>query len=151
MTSVSRVTAGLVMAGLLALTAACGGGDDSTATGGEPTAAAPAEKPAGKKVDATINGKGMKGGCDAVKKAFTAIEAGDMTTANSLRDKGAVLFDDVAAANATKDIDLAMDGATMGTELDYDLPTDPTKYRSNLATQYAAICVTKYQAVALEG
>ncbi|MBU2667867.1 hypothetical protein KOI35_30580 [Actinoplanes bogorensis] len=149
MTSIARVTAGLVTAGLLALTTACGGaassGGEVAKPGGE------VAKPPAQKVDATVAGKGMKGGCEAVKKAFAAIEAGDMTTANSLRDKGATLFDDVAAENATTDLDLATDGAKMGSELDYELPTDPTKYRSDLATQYASICVAKYQAAALEG
>ena len=90
----------------------------------------------------------MKGGCDAVRKIFAALDAGDRPAAESLRTKGDTLFEEVAATSATGDLDVAMDGATMASEIELSLPQGPI-YQSSLATRYAAICVAKYDAAAL--
>lgn len=141
--------AAFAVAGLLGLTAACGGNDDGAGTGDGSSAVAGTEPRSGGKVDVTVSGKGMKGGCDAVHKIFAALEAGDKAAAETLKDKGLPLFDDVAATSAT-DLDTATDGATMASVLQFSLPEGPI-YRSMLAEDYAAICVAKYDAEALPG
>jgi hypothetical protein len=147
-----RVMAALAVANLLSLTAACGGaGDDAGATTGNAgTTAAATKAPPGAKVDVTVSGTGMKGGCDAVRKIFAALDAGDKSAAESLKTKGDALFEDVAATASTGDLDVATDGARMAAEFGFSLPEDPI-YQSALAKQYAAICVAKYDAAALPG
>ena len=142
-----RVMAAFAVAGLLGLTAACGGNDDGAGTGS--SAVAGTAPRSGGKADVTVSGQGMKGGCDAVHKVFAALEAGDKAAAKTLKDKGLPLFDDVAATSAT-DLDTATDGATMASVLQLSLPEGPI-YQSMLAEEYAAICVKKYDAEALPG
>ncbi len=150
-----RVMAVFAVAGLLGLTAACGDGDGAGAAAGPGTddagtTTAATQAPAGAKVDVTVSGTGMKGGCDAVRKIFAALDAGDKSAAESLRTKGDALFEDVAATSATGDLEKATDGATMASELGFSLPEGPI-YRSELAKQYTAICVAKYDTAALPG
>ena len=151
-----RVMAAFAVANLLTLTAACGGAGDGigadagAATGSAGTTAAATKAPSGAKVDVTVSGTGMKGGCDAVRKIFTALDAGDKSAAESLKTKGDELFEEVAATASTGDLDTAVDGATIASELGFSLPEGPI-YQSELAKQYAAICVTKYGAAALPG
>jgi hypothetical protein len=142
-----RMMAAFAVAALLGLTAACGGNDDSSGDGS--SAVAGTAPRSGGKVDVTVSGKGMKGGCDAVHKIFAALEAGDKAAADTLKDKGLPLFDDVAATSAT-DLDTATDGATMASVLQLSLPEGPI-YKSMLAEEYAAVCVAKYDAEALSG
>lgn len=92
----------------------------------------------------------MKGGCDATRKIFAALEVGDKEAAKALKSKARDLFNDVAAAEATKNADLASDGAAMGAEMDYELPKEKI-YQGSMAKQYVAICVAKYNAAALPG
>ena len=139
--------AAFAVANLLSLTAACGSGE---AAGSAGTTAAATRAPSGAKVDVTVSGTGMKGGCDAVRKIFVALDAGDKSAAESLKTKGDALFEDVAATAATGDLDVAQDGATMAAEFGFSLPDDPI-YQSELAKQYASICVAKYDAAALPG
>jgi len=161
--SLRVIVTGFTAAGLLAFAAACDSGTaDTTGTAdvgkadGSATSAGAAEgadkAPArtGAKVDLTVSGEGMKGGCDAVRKIFVALDAGDRTVAQSLKAKGLTLFDDVAATSATSDLKLATDGATMASDLGFQLPEGPI-YRSTLATDYTAICVARYQAAPLPG
>jgi hypothetical protein len=152
-----RVMATFAVASLLSLTAACGGqtGDGTGAaagatTGSAGTTAAATKAPSGAKVDITVAGTGMKGGCDAVQKIFVALGAGDRSAAESLKAKGDALFEEVAATASTGDLDVAMDGATMASEFGFSLPEGPI-YQSELAKQYAAICVAEYGAAALPG
>jgi hypothetical protein len=144
-----RMMAAFAVAGLLGLTAACGGGDDGAGISDGSSAVAGTTPRSGGKVDVTVSGKGMKGGCDAVHKIFAALEAGDKAAAETLKDKGLPLFDDVAATSAT-DLDTATDGATMASVLQFSLPEGPI-YKSMLAEDYAAVCVAKYDAEALTG
>ena len=150
-----RVMAVLAMAGLLGLTGACRDGDGAGAAAGPGaadtgTTTAATQAPAGAKVDVTVSGTGMKGGCDAVRKIFLALDAGDKPAAESLRTKGDAMFEDVAATSATGDLKVATDGATMASELGFSLPAGPI-YQSELAKQYTAICVAEYDAAALPG
>ena len=140
---------------------ACGGGEDEPAAGTPGGAAAsqgesPAggastpDTPKGGTVDVTVTGKGMEGGCDAVHKMFQALEAGDGTAAKTLRDKAHELFNDFAAEWAVKDVDKAMNGAQMASTLEFVLPEEQI-YQSDVAKDYRAICVAKFQAAPLPG
>lgn len=93
----------------------------------------------------------MAGGCDATRKIFLALEAGDADAAKILKGKADALFEDVAATEATKNIDLAYDGASMASEMDYEFPEKKFLYQGNLAKQYNAVCVGKHDAEALPG
>jgi hypothetical protein len=153
-------TSALALFAVLVLSA-CGGSEDEPAAstpGG--TAASQAQSPAGDTptadapkggtVDVSVQGKGMEGGCDAVHKMFQALEAGDRTAAKTLRDKAHELFNDFAAEWAVKDVDKAMNGAQMASTLEFVLPEEQI-YQSDVAKDYRAICVAKFQAAALPG
>jgi hypothetical protein len=147
-----RVTAMIVVAGLLGLSAACGttgGGDEAAVVATDPRTAA-TTAPGGKvgKADSTVSGTGMKAGCEAVRKIFVALDVGDPAAAEVLRGTGHGLLNDVAAAEATKDIDKAMDGAEMSSALEFALPKERFT-ESSLATDYQTICVAKYGAAPL--
>lgn len=136
----------------LALTA-CGGSDPApAATTGAVAATAGETSPAAAPVDVdtTVEGTGMKGGCDGVHKIFLALAAGNTAAAEELKEKARPLFDDVAATAAT-DLPTAKDGASMWSRLGFELPDDPTMYRSELAEDYTSICVGKYEAAPLPG
>ena len=165
-----RVIVGFALASLLGLTAACGASDDggtdgdgaSVAAGPAAGDPAPGQAPppgAGGGVarggagtaDTSVSGTGMDGGCEATRKIFLALEAGDTAAADTLKGKADALFEDVAASEATKNIDLAYDGAAMASEMDYEWPEKKFLYQSDLAKQYGTICVTKHNAEALPG
>ncbi|GAA3337361.1 hypothetical protein GCM10020358_13330 [Amorphoplanes nipponensis] len=138
--------AAVAVAGLIGMTASCAGADDTEAKSAD--APAPAGPVTGENADVTVSGKGMNGGCEAVRKIFVALEGGDKAAAETLKTKADALFEEVAATEATKDIGLATDGATMAADLGFSLPDGPI-YQSTLAADYRSICVAKHQAAAL--
>jgi hypothetical protein len=142
---------------LLAL-GACGQGTTSTTpAGGTPagstSAPAPSSSPSsttGPEGDEPVVGTGMQGGCDALHKTFRAIGGGDAEEAKRYRDAAHHLFSDVAATAAT-DLKVATQGATLASELELSLPAEQDAARSELATQYRAICIVEYGAPAIGG
>jgi hypothetical protein len=146
-----RGAAAVAMAGLLGLTAACGSTADDTGVTGTGAAGSTTSTTApAKKVGAAVTGDGMKGGCDAVHKLFAALDAGDKQTAESLKTKGHDMFNDVAATEATEDMQLATDAAAMASMLEFELP-EAQIYQSTLADTYKVDCVARYDAAALPG
>ena len=146
---------------LLFLLAACGGGgpdeeDAAALPSAATTSAGPAEEPADDPTDAPattstasggtaepVSGEGMPAGCDALNRAFAALDEGDDALAQSYADTAEQLFDDVAALAAT-DVDLATDGATLASDLGFVL--DENSADGFLGTDYTEICVGRYGA-----
>ena len=151
-----RLVPGAVLT-LLAL-GACGQGTTSTTAAGSAPASstsapAPSSSPSsttGPEGDEPVVGTGMKGGCDALHKTFLAIGGGDAEQAKRYRDAAHHLFSDVAATAAT-DVKVATQGATLASELELSLPAEQDAARSELATQYRAICVAGYGAPGIGG
>jgi hypothetical protein len=139
-----RTAAAFALAGLLGLPAGCGASGD-TSTGGAPAAAG---TKAPQKAEAGVSEAGMTDGCDAVHKLLAALDAGDKTTAESLKVKGKAKFDDVIKAAAKKDEQLASNASAMSQMLGFDLPEKPI-YKSQLAEIYTVDCVAQYDAAAL--
>jgi hypothetical protein len=151
-----RTAAALTLAGLLGFAAACGttGGDSDSDSGSAAAPAAPAAttaaaEPTGDK-GAPVEKGDMAGACDTVHQLFAALGGGDKTTAQSLKKKGMDQFNDIAAASATKDQQLASDAAAMASMLEVTLPPEPI-YESELALTYKVDCVNRYGAAALPG
>jgi hypothetical protein len=149
MSRLRGMTAAVAVAGLLGLVAACGSSqDEATTSGAGPTAAAATKAAPAKKADTGVSGTDMKAGCEAVHKLFAALDAGDTAAAQSLKKKGDDIFNDIAATEATKDIQLATDAAAMASVLEFKLPEQPI-YQSGLAETYGVDCVARYGAAAL--
>jgi hypothetical protein len=143
-----RTMTAVAVAGLIGLTAACGPSDDAAAP---PAATKPAATEAAapaQAADVTVSGEGMKGGCEAVHKLFAALDSGDKAAAKILQTKAHDMFNDIAAEQATKDIQLATDAAAMASVLEFKLP-DEQIYQSDLAQTYGVDCVARYGATAL--
>jgi hypothetical protein len=147
-----RTAAAFALVGLVSLGAGCGTADDESGTTDDtaPTVAAATKAPATVKAKAKVaaSNDGMTNGCDTVHQLFAALDAGDKTTAQSLKGKGKTTFDDIAATEATKNQQLATDAAAMASMLEFTLPEQPI-YQSSLAETYAVDCVARYGAPAL--
>jgi hypothetical protein len=144
-----RTTAAVAMAALVGLTAACGSTTDTGAPAGAGTgtkAPATGAKPAPAAGD--VSDQGMKDGCTAVHQLLVALDAGDRTTAQSLKDKGKAMFDGVVKAATPNDPQLASNATAMSEMLGFDLPAKPI-FQSSLAETYTVDCVAQYGAAAL--
>jgi hypothetical protein len=155
--SLRHMTIRLVPVTLLTLLAlgACGQGTTSTTAAGSPAVSsttAPSSLPSstassttGPEGERPVVGTGMEGGCDALHKTFVAIGGGDAEQAKRYRDAAHHLFSDVAAtaatATASTDVKVAVQGATLASELELGLPAEQDAARSELARLYRDLCV----------
>ena len=127
-------------AAALIVFAGCGPSDSPTASSPAGDVAAPAP--------AAASDARMTSGCDAVHQLFAALGSGDKASAESLKKKGADIFNDVAATDASKNVQRATDAAAMASILDFELPEEPI-YQSSLADTYKVDCVARYGAATL--